>query len=265
MDTLLEMPFLQVLAIQWGVNLFRYFFIAGGAWLVFWKWFYPKLRERSLYPETPARRHRKREILYSVLTTIIFLGPVALVIGTRDMGISKVYSHISDYGWGWALMSYFVLYAWHDTYFYWVHRFMHWKPIYRRVHHVHHLSREPTPFTAFSFHPLEAILESLPIALAALVLPFHVGTLAIFSLFSVVMNVYGHLGIEIFDHKKAPWTFVNSPRYHTWHHQQYLGNYSLYTNFWDRLMGTAHFETKKSVGRASSGTGEAISDRKPNT
>lgn len=239
MNALMERPIWEVLAFYWGMNVFRYFAIAGGAWLIFWKWLYPRMKPKQLYASVPDRRHRKREIFYSILTTVIFLGPVALIVTTRGMGIFKIYPSISDFGWVWYFTSFIVLGLWHETYFYWIHRFMHWGPIYRHVHHVHHLSREPTPFTAFAFHPLEAILESAAFVLLALVFPLHSSALAIFALFSFVMNVYGHLGLEIFRHERGPWVYVNSPRYHAWHHRCYRGNYSLYTNFWDRWMGTA--------------------------
>jgi sterol desaturase/sphingolipid hydroxylase (fatty acid hydroxylase superfamily) len=26
----------------------------------------------------------------------------------------------------------------HDAWFYWTHRLLHWKPLYRHVHHLHH-------------------------------------------------------------------------------------------------------------------------------
>lgn len=246
MDILLEKSLLEILAYQWGMNVLRYFALAGGAWLVFWKWLYPKWKAHSLYTSPPDRRHRRREISYSLLTTFIFLGPVALVLTTSDSGLSQVYSDLSDQGWWWYVMSYPILFFWHETYFYWVHRFMHWKPIYKRVHHIHHLSTEPTPFAAFSFHPLEAILESGAIVIIAFILPLHLSTLILFTFFSLVMNVYGHLGIEIWKHDGRISRYINSPRYHAWHHKHYRGNYSLYLNFWDRWMRTTHdAENKK--------------------
>ena len=26
----------------------------------------------------------------------------------------------------------------HDAWFYWTHRLLHWQPLYRSVHHIHH-------------------------------------------------------------------------------------------------------------------------------
>ena len=48
----------------------------------------------------------------------------------------------------------------HRRAFYWMHRFMHLPGIFKAVHKVHHLSHNPSPWAAFSFHPLEAIIEA---------------------------------------------------------------------------------------------------------
>jgi sterol desaturase/sphingolipid hydroxylase (fatty acid hydroxylase superfamily) len=228
----------EILLLQWGVNLTRYTLFAGGAWLVFWKWFYPKYRARRIADRDPEPGQIRREILLSAVSMTIFLLPVAILILSARTGISKAYFHAGDRGWAWYVASYFALFAWHDTYFYWTHRAMHWKPLYRLVHHTHHLSRHPTPFTAFAFHPLEAVIESLALVSFAFVFPVHVGVLAIFTLFSLAFNVYGHLGIRVLSHEGKISRYFNGPETHGAHHERFTGNFSLYTNVWDRAMGT---------------------------
>jgi sterol desaturase/sphingolipid hydroxylase (fatty acid hydroxylase superfamily) len=49
------------------------------------------------------------------------------------------------------------------------------------------------------------------------------------------------LGYEFFpkgwaSHPITKW--INTSTHHNLHHQKFLGNYSLYFNFWDRIMGT---------------------------
>ena len=31
----------------------------------------------------------------------------------------------------------------HDAWFYWTHRLLHWKPLYRHVHYLHHRYAPP--------------------------------------------------------------------------------------------------------------------------
>jgi lathosterol oxidase len=48
----------------------------------------------------------------------------------------------------------------HDAWFYWTHRLMHHPKIFRHVHLVHHRSINPSPWAAYSFHPIEAVIEA---------------------------------------------------------------------------------------------------------
>jgi lathosterol oxidase len=77
------------------------------------------------------------------------------------MGLSKhhftlVYYPANKYGWPYYIISIVLMIALHDTYYYWTHRLLHWKKIFRYVHKVHHLSLNPTPFSAYALHPVEA-------------------------------------------------------------------------------------------------------------
>lgn len=38
----------------------------------------------------------------------------------------------------WFLVVLFLIPIWHSFHYYWMHRFLHWKPLYRSVHAVHH-------------------------------------------------------------------------------------------------------------------------------
>lgn len=227
----------EILLFQWVMNLSRYVLFAGGAWLVFWKWFYPKWEARRISPEDPTPGQIRREIGMSAVSMTIFLLPVMIGLYTARAGYSKLYFRADEYGWTWYALSYVALFFWHDTYFYWTHRLMHWGPIYRLVHRVHHLSRHPTPFTAFSFHPLEALIEGLPVVALSFLVPLHVGATALFTLFSLAFNVYGHLGFRVWNHRGVA-KYLNSTEDHGAHHERFLGNYGLYTSLWDRAMGT---------------------------
>lgn len=40
--------------------------------------------------------------------------------------------------WLYLIFTIVVLDFLHDAWFYWTHRLLHWKPLYRHVHHLHH-------------------------------------------------------------------------------------------------------------------------------
>lgn len=115
--------------------------------------------------------------------------------------------------------------------------------LYKRFHVIHHKSIYPTPFAAFSFNASEALVESFVFVLISLVIPVHVSVLVLFTLYSLLMNVYGHMGMDILPKKMQdswPLKYIHHPTHHAWHHRHFNGNYGLYLKFWDKLMGTWH-------------------------
>ncbi len=118
---------------------------------------------------------------------------------------------------------------------------MHHPKLYRFVHLVHHQSRNPSPWAAFAFHPLEAVVEAGIVFVIAFILPFHGTALLAFLIFMTFYNAYGHLGYELYSKnflRSALGRWVNTSVAHNHHHEKFNGNYGLYFLFWDRWMGT---------------------------
>lgn len=46
----------------------------------------------------------------------------------------------------------------HDVHFYWIHRLIHWKPLYESVHKLHHRNVNIGPWSGLSMHPVEHLL-----------------------------------------------------------------------------------------------------------
>jgi sterol desaturase/sphingolipid hydroxylase (fatty acid hydroxylase superfamily) len=141
----------------------------------------------------------------------------------------------------WLFISYALAILFHDTWFYWLHRFLHIPGIYKHVHNVHHLSVNPSPWTSFSFHFFEAIGEGLVIIPLAFIIPLHLYTLIVFGFSIFAINVYGHLGYEIapkWFRQSFLFELINTSVHHNLHHSKFNGNYGLYFRIWDRLMGT---------------------------
>lgn len=241
MEFLSSLSLPELLALQWTNNLTRYFLIAGLTYMVFWKWGFRYFKDRFLYAKKPSQVDLRREIKYSVISTMIFLLPTVVIVSTGSYGWSKIYMKVADKGMTWYLLSFVVVFFLHDTYFYWTHRFMHLRKVYKYFHKTHHLSLSPSPLAAFAFHPLEAMVEAGLFLLIPLFLPVHWSVLVLFTLFSLFMNVYGHLGFNLFkpeNLKKFPLNLLSHSTHHSWHHRFQRGNYGFYLQFWDRVMGT---------------------------
>ena len=129
----------------------------------------------------------------------------------------------------------------HDMYFYWTHRLLHLPGWYQKIHSVHHLSSNPSPFTSLSFHPVESFIQALVLPLMVIVIPAHPVAIFLFLLYMVYKNVRGHTGYEFTTdaQRENKWNKIhNYSIHHSAHHLNGRDNYGLYFTIWDRLMRT---------------------------
>jgi len=247
-----------VFSAEFVAHLVRYVLIAGVAFLLFYVWRNRRLRALKIQQNYPARSEMRREILFSLSSLAIFSLVGVLVFLMYRAGWSKFYLSIGRHGWGWLAFSTVLLIFAHDAYFYWTHRLMHRKPLFPIVHRIHHLSHTPTPWAAFAFHPIEALIQAAIFPLFILVVPTHPLAALVWLLYMTVMNVLGHCGFEILPrgftrHPLSRWH--NTAVHHDLHHHAVHCNFGLYYNLWDRLMGTNHarydeeFERVKAQGK----------------
>jgi lathosterol oxidase len=231
------------LANAYADMLFHYVLVAGVAFLVCYVIGRGVLNRKKIQAVFPPISDVTREILYSLASIGIFAMVGFAVVMLRRTGHTLIYSRFEKYGLGYYLFSVVGVIFLHDAWFYWTHRLMHWRPLFRLVHHVHHRSHNPTPWAAYSFHPLEAVMESGFIGAAVFVIPLHPLAILVWLLYMITMNVLGHLGFEFLPAGfSRHWLFrwQNTSVHHNMHHRYYSCNYGLYFNIWDRLMGTNH-------------------------
>ncbi|MFN7881869.1 MAG: sterol desaturase family protein [bacterium] len=160
--------------------------------------------------------------------------------------------------WRWAL-SLLTLLIVHDTWFYWTHRLLHTKA-FMRIHRLHHMSRTPNVWTAYAFHPLEAVVNGAFILPASLVAPLSFPLVITFMIIMIARNALGHCGREVFPARpdgRPLWDWMTTVTHHDLHHQKSIGNYGLYFSFWDRLMGTERSDYRSAFAHARWGGGKA--------
>jgi sterol desaturase/sphingolipid hydroxylase (fatty acid hydroxylase superfamily) len=158
-------------------------------------------------------------------------------------GWTQMYFKLGKHSMGWFVASVALTIVLHDAYFYWTHRLMHHPRLFRLFHRTHHLSTNPTPWAAYAFAPLEAVVQAGIFPLAVLLVPLHPLAFFAFMIWQLSFNVAGHAGFEF--HPRwliDSWLgkILNTPTNHVMHHEHFRGNYGLYFNVWDRLMGTNH-------------------------
>ncbi len=233
----------------------RYFLVAGLAFLLFYVLLRKSIGYRKIQSRYPRPSDYLREIAYSVFTILIFALIPVIFIG--NPAISKYtlrYDTIDEMGWVYFFAMFPVMLFVHDTYFYWTHRLMHHPKLFNLFHLVHHRSTNPSPWAAYAFHPLEAVVEAGIFIVFLFLLPLHKLHFFLFFFFMIVYNVYGHLGWELYPagfHRTRLGRWINTSAAHNQHHRYFKGNYGLYFLCWDRWMGTlrpdyeAHYEAAR--------------------
>lgn len=184
----------------------------------------------------------RREGYWSLLNCAIYGVPAGIVAwGWQAHHWTRIYDDAHAYPLWWLPVSVFVYLALHDTYFYWTHRWMHRPRVFNVAHAIHHESRPPTAWAAMSFHPYEGLTGAIVIPALVLLIPIHIGALALVLTIMTVMGVTNHMGWEMFPRwlvRSRLGKYLITASHHQRHHDQYLCNYGLYFRWWDRWCGT---------------------------
>ena len=193
----------------------------------------------------PSRADMRREIAYSISTLCILTAVNAAILALAVSGIFDVYSNPLEHGWVWLVASLPLLIVWQDFHFYVVHRLLHTRWLFRRIHGVHHRSRNPSPWAGFAFHPIEALLNATVLPIAMLVAPLSEYVVFLFAIHQVVRAGYGHASLEPLPRGFARhWLggrFATATHHHL-HHETARGNYGLWFTWMDRWFGTERAE-----------------------
>jgi lathosterol oxidase len=227
----------------WLADLLRYLIVAGGfvaalAWApAAWR------ARRTVRIRQVARGQPLREFGHSMLTVLVFSLVGASVLLGYHAGWMKIYMEPGAHGWPWLVASLFVMVVAHDAWFYWTHRLMHHRRLFGWTHRTHHGSLAPTPWTAYSFAPAEALVQALFLPLFLLFLPVHKVVAFLWMAHMIVRNVAGHTGVELVPRSwLAGWwgRWLTTTLHHEMHHAHGHANYGLYFAWWDRSCGTEH-------------------------
>ncbi len=243
---------IEVITQIFGTSVLRYFLLAGIPFLIFYILFPGPLKKLKIQQRIAARKDFIREIAHSLQTILVLTVMAAIVLYTPFKQYTLVYDQLDQFP-GWYLgVSVLLSLVIHDTYFYWMHRLLHHPKLYRHTHLVHHQSVNPSPWTSYSFHFLEAIVEGAVLFVIVLIIPVHPLAIVLFTVAGFIINVYGHLGYEIMPkgfRKSFLFEILNTSVHHNLHHHKFKGNYGLYFRVWDRLMKTEHPDYVKEYDR----------------
>lgn len=236
-------PIIEAAVKIFSMTALRYFILAGIPFFLFYFLLPGRFKHFKIQQRLASKKDFLREIWYSMQSTLVFTGITIILLFTPVRQYTMIYSHIHDFPLWYIGVSLVLSLVIHDTYFYWMHRLLHHKLLFKRAHLVHHQSINPSPWTSYSFHVLEAVVEGGVLVVISSVMPMHPLTILLFTVSGFIINVYGHLGYELMPRKfRHSWLFevVNTSVHHNLHHKKFRGNYGLYFRVWDRVMGTEH-------------------------
>ncbi|XP_054810183.1 methylsterol monooxygenase 1-1-like isoform X2 [Prosopis cineraria] len=166
---------------------------------------------------------------YKEVMRLFFLvvGPLQLVSypATKMIGIRSGLPLPS----GWEIFAQLVMYFLIEDYTnYWIHRLLHGKWGYEKIHRVHHEYAAPIGFAAAYAHWAEILILGIPSFLGPAMIPGHMITLWLWIALRQIEAIDTHSGYDI------PWSptkyipFYAGAEHHDYHH--YVGGQS-HSNF----------------------------------
>ena len=133
---------------------------------------------------------------------------------------------------------FFIIIFLREGHFFFIHRLLHWKPLYKAAHYLHHKNVNIGPWSGLSMHPIEHILYFSGVIFHWIILshPIH----AIFHLqHAVFAAIVGHTEFDKFVFKKkiipGPGDYA-----HYLHHRYFECNYAGISVPFDKWFGSLH-------------------------
>ncbi|MEZ4905104.1 MAG: sterol desaturase family protein [Spirosomataceae bacterium] len=200
---------------------------------------YFQAREVNARPRKSAQHWR--EIRLSLLTSFMFalIGTAMLI--AWQLNLTLIYLNFSEYPIWWFIVSILIVLFLHESYYYWLHRWMHHPRIYKWVHKAHHDSITTSAWTSFSFHPIESVLQAIFLPILLFIIPIHYYAIGIILLIMTTTSVINHLNTELYPrdfHRHWFGRWWIGATHHSLHHSQFKYNFGLYFTFWDKWAGT---------------------------
>jgi sterol desaturase/sphingolipid hydroxylase (fatty acid hydroxylase superfamily) len=123
---------------------------------------------------------------------------------------------------------------WREFHFYWIHRAIHWKPMYKYVHYLHHKNVNPGPWSGMAMHPVEHLFY-FSVVLIHWIVPSHPLHFLFNAQHTALTPAGGHHGFEgpILKGKLPTGSY-----FHYLHHRYFECNYGEATLPLDKMFGT---------------------------
>ncbi len=144
----------------------------------------------------------------------------------------------------WMAAIIFLIPIWETFYFYCIHRLLHWPPLYRFAHSLHHRNTNVGPWSGMSMHPFEHLLF-LGSACIHFIIPAN-PLLIIFHLqYFTLSAATTHTGYEALARDDKSFLALGT-FHHQLHHRYFDCNYGGLEIPWDQWFGSFHDGSEES-------------------
>ena len=127
---------------------------------------------------------------------------------------------------------------WRLFHFYWAHRLLHWPPLYKAGHYLHHKNINVGPWSGLAMHPVEHILYYSCILIHWIV-PSHPIHMLMNAQHASLTPAQGHVGFEkVVVNEKV--NMAGGSYFHQLHHRYFECNYGEPDIPFDHWFGTSH-------------------------
>lgn len=125
-----------------------------------------------------------------------------------------------------------------SAHFYLIHRLLHWPPLFKRVHKLHHNNIHIGPWSGMAMHPVEHIIYISSVLIHFIIASHPV--ILLLHLYSRCMGpAFSHSGFEKLLIKDKTLT-ESADFHHQLHHKYFECNYGTVDMPWDRWFGSVH-------------------------
>ena len=138
----------------------------------------------------------------------------------------------------WFALWFIIIPIWSSFHFYWIHRALHWPPLYRLAHSLHHRNINIGPWTGISMHPVEHLMyfSSVLIHFVVPSHPVHV----LFHFYTQSLNpAFSHSGFDGIVTSETK-RIEAGDFFHQLHHRYFECNYGTAEMPWDKVFGSFH-------------------------
>ncbi|WP_118132573.1 sterol desaturase family protein [Oceanicella sp. SM1341] len=201
-------------------------------------WINRRFPDRRIQPNRRGEDRARAEIIQSVKSLVVTCGCLAGGLWLQYMGWT-IWAPL-ELTWVSAIGMFLVSILLYDTWFYWGHRLMHTKKLYKH-HFWHHRSVAPTVWSNYSDTLTDAFAMQSYYLIVPIFVPIPPLVLIAHRVWDHINGQIGHSGFEYFADKStrfpSPMVCVT---FHDQHHEHFRYNYANFFSFWDRVCGTLH-------------------------